>query len=298
VNGVLTQGFLYSSQLRPVAELDGTGNLLSRFVYGTKVNVPEYMIKGGTTYRLLTDHLGSVRLVLDTASGALAQRIDYDEFGQILQDTNPGFQPFGFAGGLHDLHTKLTHFGARDYDPFTGRWTRKDPIRFAGGDANLYKYLRDNPILLSDPLGLQGGYGLPEAVTISTTVADIVAVGAAAIAEKVAISGPGVVPLAIGVAADVVGYVGAGLLGPELGIYGDIIGLGSSAIGTAATTYGAAAATTVTLAGTLSVTASGLGLGYTVGTLTNKYVLNNPALFPGGNPVERKFRKWFFDGCE
>lgn len=32
----------------------------------------------------------------------VAQRMEYDEFGLITQDTNPGFQPFGFAGGLYD----------------------------------------------------------------------------------------------------------------------------------------------------------------------------------------------------
>jgi RHS repeat-associated protein len=153
VNGVLTQGLLYRNQLAPVAELDGAGNVVSRFVYGTKLNVPEYMIRGGATYRLLTDHLGSVRLVLDTATGAITQRIDYDEFGQITQDTNPGFQPFGFAGGLYDQHTKLTRFGARDYDAFTGRWTRKDPIGFAGGDVNLYGYVLNDPVNAGDPDG-------------------------------------------------------------------------------------------------------------------------------------------------
>jgi YD repeat-containing protein len=33
VNGVLVQGFLYESQLEPVAELDSNGNLVARFVY-------------------------------------------------------------------------------------------------------------------------------------------------------------------------------------------------------------------------------------------------------------------------
>ena len=48
----------------------------------------------------------------------------------------PGFQPFGFAGGIYDLHTALVRFGARDYDAFTGRWTAKDPISFAGGSSS------------------------------------------------------------------------------------------------------------------------------------------------------------------
>jgi RHS repeat-associated protein len=153
VNGTLTQGFLYQDSLRPVAELDGGGNLVSRFVYGTHRNVPSYMVKGGTSYRIITDHLGSPRLVVDAASGNVAQRMDYDEFGNVLLDTNPGFQPFGFAGGIYDKDTGLIRFGLRDYDSYIGRWTAKDPIRFAGNDTNLYSYVLDDPVNLRDPTG-------------------------------------------------------------------------------------------------------------------------------------------------
>jgi RHS repeat-associated protein len=62
--------------------------------------------------------------------------------------------PFGFAGGLADSDTGLVRFGYRDYDPDTGRWTAKDPIGFAGGDTDLYGYVKSNPVNLVDPLGL------------------------------------------------------------------------------------------------------------------------------------------------
>ena len=155
IDGTLTQGFLYQDQLNPIAELDGTGNVVARFVYGTKPNVPDYMIKGGNTYRIISDHLGSPRLVVNIADGSIAQRIDYDVWGNITNDTNPGFQPFGFAGGLYDQHTQLTRFGARDYDAETGRWTAKDPIRFEGGDANLYGYVANDPVNWVDLFGLK-----------------------------------------------------------------------------------------------------------------------------------------------
>jgi hypothetical protein len=67
---VLVQGFLYQNQINPVAELDGSGNLVSRFVYASKANVPGYMIKNGVTYRIISDHLGSPRLVVDVTIGA------------------------------------------------------------------------------------------------------------------------------------------------------------------------------------------------------------------------------------
>ena len=154
VNGVLVQGWLYQNQLNPVAELDGSGNVVSRFVYGSRTNVPDYVTKNGVTYRMISDHLGSVRLAVDTATGAVAQRVDYDEWGNVSQNTNPGFQPFGFAGGLVDNSTTLVRFGARDFDPSIGRWTAKDPIGFVGGQTDLYVYVSDDPSNQADPTGL------------------------------------------------------------------------------------------------------------------------------------------------
>jgi RHS repeat-associated protein len=153
VNGVLVQGFLYKGERNPIAELDGQNVVVSRFVYGVRADVPEYMVRGGNAYRIVTDHLGSPRLVIDTGSGAIVQRMDYDEWGNVTLDTNPGFQPFGFAGGLHDRDTGLVRFGARDYDPQVGRWTAKDPIRFKGRDTNLYAYIANDPVNFRDPDG-------------------------------------------------------------------------------------------------------------------------------------------------
>lgn len=154
VNGTLSRGWLYQDALNPVAELDGNNTLVSRFVYGSRANVPSYMVKGnGKTYRIIADHLGSVRLVVDSATGSVVQQMDYDAFGNVLKDTNPGFQPFGFAGGLYDPDTKLLRFGARDYDPEVGRWTARDPILFWAGDTNLYGYVINDPVNWVDPDG-------------------------------------------------------------------------------------------------------------------------------------------------
>ena len=153
VNGTLEKAWLYKDGLNPVAELDGTGAVISRFIYGSRANVPDFVIKGGIPYRIFSDHLGSPKLVVDTTTGTIIQSIDYDEWGNVITDTSPEFQPFGFAGGLYDSDTKLVRFGVRDYDSEAGRWTSKDPIGFEGGDSNLYGYLINDPINWIDPEG-------------------------------------------------------------------------------------------------------------------------------------------------
>jgi RHS repeat-associated protein len=153
-NGVVTRRWLYQDGLRPIAELDPYNNVIRLFVYATNRNVPDYIISHGSTVRIITDQLGSPRLVVDVATGKIAQQLEYDEFGKIILDTNPHFQPFGFAGGLYDSDTGLVRFGARDYDPHVGRWTNKDPIGFAGGDTNLYNYVGSDPVNNTDVLGL------------------------------------------------------------------------------------------------------------------------------------------------
>ncbi|MBK7146870.1 MAG: RHS repeat-associated core domain-containing protein [Xanthomonadales bacterium] len=165
IDGVRKWGLLYASQLEPVAELDGAGNIVASFLYADRPHVPSLMLKGGHTYRILSDHLGSVRLVIDLADGSIAQRLAYDEYGNVIEDTNPGLQPFAYAGGLYDRDTGLTRFGARDYDPISGRWTAKDPIRFWGGDSNVFAYVGSDAINYVDIGGkskFDRWWGLPE----------------------------------------------------------------------------------------------------------------------------------------
>jgi RHS repeat-associated protein len=134
-------------------EYAGTGALQKEYVHATNDLAADYMIAGGAEYRLIKDHLGSVRLVVNTTSGAVVERIDYNEWGKVLRDTNSCFEPFGFAGGVYDKDTGFVLFGARDYDPETGRWTSKDPILFKGGSPNLYSYVLNDPINFVDPSG-------------------------------------------------------------------------------------------------------------------------------------------------
>ena len=91
VNGTLVQGWLYQDGLRPVAELDGAGSVVARYVWGSRANVPDYVVKADTTYRIVADHLGSVRLVVEVSGGTVARRVSYDAYGRVMEDTSPGF---------------------------------------------------------------------------------------------------------------------------------------------------------------------------------------------------------------
>jgi RHS repeat-associated protein len=143
------------------------------------------MIRGGQTFRYVTDQVGSVRMLVNTATGAIAQRIDYDEFGNATADTAPGFQPFGFAGGLWDRDTGLVRFGARDYDPRIGRWVSKDPIGLAGG-SNVFLYSRLDPINYFDPDGRNP-------ILVAAGLAIVVGLNAAPIAVAITIGAAAVV---------------------------------------------------------------------------------------------------------
>jgi len=134
----------------PVAELDSADNI--KVLYG-----PGYIVKGDT-YRVITNHLGSVKLIVNAATGEIVLSNTYDEWGNLTDQTGNAEwleYDFTFAGGLYDADTKLVRFGARDYNPEIGRWTAKDPIGFGGGQSNFYEYCLNDPVNAVDPDGKQ-----------------------------------------------------------------------------------------------------------------------------------------------
>jgi RHS repeat-associated protein len=151
--------WLYGRVLSPIAEVDDTGTV-SQYIYGSNSHVPDLVIRGGNTYRLITDHLGSpVYAVNVNNKDDVPYQVTWGPFGEPivgggLPVSTLGWIPFGFAGGLYDPDTGYTHFGAREYDSVTGRWLSKDPIRFGGRQANLYTYVGNDPINRLDPTGL------------------------------------------------------------------------------------------------------------------------------------------------
>lgn len=171
VDGILDTRYLYQDQLKPAAELDSAGNVKRRYVYGLKQNVPDYYEQGGSRYKIVTDHLGSVRMVIKESTGEVVTKIEYDEYGNenvAVRDTSLSSMFFGYAGGISDTETGLVRFGARDYNSVTGRWTAKDPILFSGGDLNLFGYVFTDPVNLCDDNGKMANWQF--AAIVSATV--------------------------------------------------------------------------------------------------------------------------------
>jgi RHS repeat-associated protein len=167
-NGNYEYKLLYSGQLSPIAWLNDEDRVVEEYVYGSRVNVPEYMIKDGRKYRFITDHRGSVRMVVDTHTGEVVQETEYCEFGMIISETlAENWTPvlFGYAGGLQDRDTGLIRFGARDYDPMVGRWTSKEPLGFNGA-SNFYVYAENDPVNKVDPSGNLAWIAVPVLIFI------------------------------------------------------------------------------------------------------------------------------------
>ena len=152
-NGRVVEKYLWKDLTTLLAVYHGNDNLLQRFTY-TSNRMPTSMSTTTGIYYLHYDQVGTLRLVSNQQS-QVVKEITYDTFGTILSDTNTSLNiPFGFAGGLHDRDTNLVHFGYREYDPQTAKWTAKDPIDFSGGDSNLYGYVLGDPVGFIDPKGL------------------------------------------------------------------------------------------------------------------------------------------------
>ncbi len=159
VDNQIVEKYLWLNLTTLLAVYDKDDNLIQRYEYADQRMPIAMTTADNTKYYLHYDQVGSLRAIsrvlsLDNTL-EIVKEITYDTFGNILTDSNPSFKvPFGFAGGLYDQDTKLTRFGYRDYDAYTGKWTAKDPIGFGGGDSNLYGYVLGDPVGGIDPEGL------------------------------------------------------------------------------------------------------------------------------------------------
>lgn len=130
---------------------DGSGTNTTYFTHGVGVDEHLALERNGSFY-YHADALGNVTTVTDH-DGSVVQSYEYDSFGMVKAST--GFRnSYTYTGREWDKEAGLYYYRARYYDPMEGRFIQKDPIGFRGGDVNLYGYVQNRPIILTDPTGL------------------------------------------------------------------------------------------------------------------------------------------------
>ncbi len=156
VDGTVTT-FVYDGN-RVIAEYDGGGQLVRRYVYGVSIDevlrmdVP--VTPGGpdiARYCYHADALGSV-VALSGVTGALLEQYGYGVYGAPTAVSTLG-NPFLFTGRRLDAETGLYHYRARAYGHAIGRFLQPDPVGYQD-DPALYRYVKNNPVNRVDPLGL------------------------------------------------------------------------------------------------------------------------------------------------
>ena len=143
----------------PIMDFNGSGSLEMRYLNGPTGDLVDTVIAresaGGTVAWYLPDRLGTIRDLINN-SGSIIDHVDYSAFGTVLDESDPsnGDRMMGFAGMERDTVTGLNLAVYRVQDPGTGRWTSQDPLSFAAGDADLYRYVSNGPTDADDPSGL------------------------------------------------------------------------------------------------------------------------------------------------
>ena len=155
VGGTVTR-YVYDGQ-DMVLEFDGTGTLRARYSHGQFVDQPLAMQRDGQSYFFHADRQGSILRVTD-AAGAVVNEYEYDSYGNFETRIEGVANPFTYTGREFDAESGLYYYRARYYDPATGRFLSEDPLNFAAGDSNLYRYVFSNPVNLTDPSGLAVTY--------------------------------------------------------------------------------------------------------------------------------------------
>lgn len=133
-------------------ERDGNGAVTKRFfAEGVKLETGPH----AGAYYYTRDHLGSIRELTD-GTGAVRARYAYDPYGRRAKLSGDLDADFGFTGLFWVSEANLALARFRFYDPELGRWLSRDPLTRAEEreGANLYAYVGNNPVNMTDPLGL------------------------------------------------------------------------------------------------------------------------------------------------
>jgi RHS repeat-associated protein len=137
---------------------DGSGPtspaISMRYLHGPSVDqIMAQESANGDVQWMLTDHLGTVRDLVNN-NGEVVNHLKYDSYGNVIAESDPAVGTrYKYTGREFDSETEMQYNRARYYDAAIGRFISEDPIGFAGGDANLYRYVANAPIDSNDPTG-------------------------------------------------------------------------------------------------------------------------------------------------
>ncbi len=154
-NGVRTDFLVDPSGIgNVVAEYTADGALISHYTHGAGLTARVDAAGQASFYGF--DGAGNVSQ-LTAPDGTVANRYSYLPFGELLASDEQTPNPFRFVGqfGVFDDGNGLYYMRHRWYRPELGRFVSPDPINLLGGDANLYRYVRNAPTTFVDPSGLQ-----------------------------------------------------------------------------------------------------------------------------------------------
>lgn len=106
----------------------------------------------------LHNHLGSAALELDDAALVISYE-EYHPYGTTAYQAKntsikAALKRYRYTGMERDEESGLEYHSARYYLPWLGRWINSDPENFNDG-VNLYGFVRNNPIKLTDTNGKQ-----------------------------------------------------------------------------------------------------------------------------------------------
>ena len=132
-------------------------------------NLPEGRLTVNGVRWHVKDHLGSVRAVVDGATGNLLAVTDYEAYGEDTANSTalsylsptPGGETLrdGYTGKEKqgpDFGLPYTDYGARQYSPALRRWLVPDPLSEKYYGVSPYAYCANNPMNLVDPDGREG----------------------------------------------------------------------------------------------------------------------------------------------
>jgi RHS repeat-associated protein len=150
-----TTRFVYD---RNNVALEFTGSVTTpstRYFHGTNVDQVLAQESNNATTWLLSDQIGTTRDLVNN-NGTLLNHFTYDSFGNQTGSTLGAAVDtrYKFTGREFDGETGDYFYRSRYYDPEVGRFLGEDSIGFAGSDANLYRYVENNPLTARDPSGL------------------------------------------------------------------------------------------------------------------------------------------------